>query len=59
MLKSLTTLALAATLVGLPAAAMGEKTLPMDAQVDIMHPSAKSLDAFKGRTILIEFFAHW
>lgn len=39
-------------------AQVGEK-LPMDAQLDVVHPAAKTLAAFEGRAILIEFFAHW
>jgi hypothetical protein len=53
-------LALATSLTALGALAgaqVGEK-LPA-AEVQVVHPAAKTLDAFKGRTILIEFFAHW
>jgi len=27
--------------------------------VEVNHPAAKSFDAFQGRLILVEFFAHW
>lgn len=42
-----------------PSAVLVAEMLPMDAQVEVVHPAAKSLDAFEGRAILIEFFAHW
>ncbi|MEX1025383.1 MAG: hypothetical protein WD226_09925 [Planctomycetota bacterium] len=43
----------------LPTAAQVGEPFPMDAQVEVLHPAAKTLDAFRGRTILVEFFAHW
>lgn len=30
-----------------------------DAKLDIIHPLADGMEDFKGRALLVEFFAHW
>lgn len=59
MKRSILSLAASAALLAAPAAAQVGQPLPTNVDVEIMHPAAKSLDAFKGRLILVEFFAHW
>ncbi len=38
-------------------AEIGDKMLELD--IELVHPDTDSFDAFKGRAILVEFFAHW
>ena len=49
--------ALLALPAGEPTEAVANKLPKSD--LEVIHPAAKTLDAFKGRAILIEFFAHW
>lgn len=51
-------LAASAFLAAAPAAAQVGQPLPK-VDLEVVHPAAKTFDAFQGRLILIEFFAHW
>ena len=53
LVLTLATLALAA-----PTAAQVGTPVPK-VDLEVVHPAAKTFDAFKGRLILVEFFAHW
>ncbi len=40
-------------------AADTDETTAARYDIDVIHPEADSFAAFEGRTILVEFFAHW
>ena len=52
------TLAASAFLFAIPAAAQVGQPLPK-VDLEVVHPAAKTFDAFQGRLVLVEFFAHW
>ncbi|MEZ6014460.1 MAG: hypothetical protein R3F49_05050 [Planctomycetota bacterium] len=58
MKTSLLALAASAMLFAAPTYAQVGQPLPK-VDVEIIHPAAKNLDAYQGRLILVEFFAHW
>ena len=51
-------LAASAVFLAAPAAAQVGQPLPK-VDLEVVHPAAKTFDAFQGRLILVEFFAHW
>ncbi len=51
-------LTLAALALAAPATAQVGSPVPK-VDLEVVHPAAKTFDAFKGRLILVEFFAHW
>lgn len=52
------TLAASALLLAVPATAQVGQPLPK-VDLEVVHPAAKTFEAFKGRLVLVEFFAHW
>jgi len=58
MSHSIPTLAASALLFAAPVTAQVGTPLPK-VDLEVVHPAAKTFDAFKGRLVLVEFFAHW